>query len=98
MSRPKNRSGLIRAPRPAAPAPAPAPAPVQKQTGLGTIMKEGFAWGVGQSAAHAIMNRILVPALTSGPVNVPSVGKNPEYEQCMKEFNDETGCKHLLQG
>jgi hypothetical protein len=62
-------------------------------------MKEGFAWGVGQSAAHAIMNRILVPAL-SGPVDVPPVKTNssPEYEQCMKEFKDEAGCKHLLQG
>ncbi len=59
-------------------------------------MKEGFAWGVGQSAAHAIMNRVLVPAL-SGPVETPQKA-NPEYEQCMKEFKDEAGCKHLLQG
>lgn len=62
-------------------------------------MKEGFAWGVGQSAAHAIMNRILVPALTS-PVETSQkvVPTSPEYEQCMKEFKDEVGCKHLLQG
>lgn len=63
-------------------------------------MKEGFAWGIGQSAAHAIMNRVLVPAL-SGPVDVPSQKIAPtksEYEQCMKEFKDEAGCKHLLQG
>jgi hypothetical protein len=64
-------------------------------------MKEGFGWGIGQSAAHAIMNRVLMPALTSSaPIDLPPVKTNssPEYEQCMKEFKDEAGCKHLLQG
>jgi hypothetical protein len=62
-------------------------------------MKEGFAWGLGQSAAHAIMNRVLTPAVISEPAEISQkVNLSPEYEQCMKEFKDEAGCKHLLQG
>ena len=62
-------------------------------------MKEGFVWGVGQSAAHAIMNRVLMPALpVETPQKINHKNSSPEYEQCMKEFKDEAGCKHLLQG
>jgi hypothetical protein len=63
-------------------------------------MKEGFAWGLGQSAAHAIINRVLTPAVISESVEtkVAQKNSNSEYEQCIKEFKDEAGCKHLLQG
>jgi len=65
---------------------------IQKPSFLQT-MKEGVALGVGSSIGHRIVGSILGPAT----VNTTIVDKkNEEYEQCMKDNNDKTGCEHLL--
>jgi len=55
-------------------------------------MKEGLALGVGSSIGHRIVGSILGSANPA----VLSINKNDEYEQCIKDNNDKTGCEYLL--
>jgi len=77
----------------------------QERPTFGTIMKEGFAFGVGNSIAHRIFGPtvstvptpIATPIATPTPTPTPiTVSNNLEYVQCMKESqNNVEACKHL---
>jgi hypothetical protein len=53
-------------------------------------MKEGMAFGLGSSIGHRIVGSVLG---SSSPVLNT---KNEEYEKCVKENNDKSGCEYLL--
>ena len=53
-------------------------------------MKEGLAFGVGNSLAHRIVGTMGQPSLNK------LIDNNQEYEQCMKDNNDKLGCEHIL--
>jgi hypothetical protein len=54
-------------------------------------MKEGMAFGLGSSIGHRIVGSLL-GSNHSPPVDV----RNEEYEKCIKENNDKSGCEYLL--
>ena len=82
---------IVKAPAAPVPMRAPAPAP----TSTGSLVKEGFAWGLGNGIANTIVGSIFRPA--AAPVAVPAVPQAPsEYTQCMKDFEDQAACRHLL--
>jgi len=70
----------------------PAPIISQKPSFLQT-MKEGVALGVGSSLGHRLVGALLGPATVQNPIIDK---KQVEYEQCMKDNDDKTGCNHLL--
>jgi hypothetical protein len=56
-------------------------------------MKDGLSFGIGNSLGHRVVGAILGPST----VQIPTVPKkNEEYEQCIKDTNDKTGCEYLL--
>jgi hypothetical protein len=64
---------------------------------MGSMVKSGFSWGLGNGVANALVGSVLnnastIPASVSPSVSSPSV----EYVQCMKDFDDKEACKHLL--
>ena len=65
----------------------------QKPSFLQT-MKEGVALGVGSSIGHRIVGAIMGPLQTSQVQIVDT--KKEEYDQCMKDTNDKSGCEHIL--
>jgi len=68
------------------------PAIIPQRPSFLQTMKEGFALGVGSSIGHRIVGAVL------GPSNIPVVvKKNEEYEKCIKDNNDKSGCEYLLQ-
>jgi len=96
----------VRAPAPV-PVPAPASIPATKPTPtpplatFGQTVKEGLAFGIGQSVAHNVigsMFRTVTPVTTVAAVAAPvAVTEKPEYTQCMKEsFGDKELCKQFL--
>ena len=89
----------MRVPALAAPVPmrvpalaSPVPAPAAKSS-MGSLVKDGFAWGLGNGMAHALVGSIVRP---SAAVPVAAAQGSPEYVQCMKDFEDQAACKHLL--
>ena len=65
------------------------PSPVRPT--FGQTIKEGVAFGVGQSIAHRIVSGVL--GGNTNNVSCPDVAK-PEFIQCMKESNyDIEACK-----
>ena len=88
------------APALAAPAPAPVPAPASpvgpSQPSLSAIAKQGFGWGLGNAAAHSLVNSFFykTPDTVGEPTILPT--NSIEYTQCMKDFEDKEACKHLL--
>jgi len=59
------------------------------KSSLLNVVKEGFAFGIGSSIA----NRIVGGLLASTPQQKQeSIKMNPEFEQCMKEYNDTVLC------
>ena len=60
----------------------------QKPSFLQTV-KEGLAFGVGNSLGHRLVGSVISPTIVQ-----KSTVEN-EYEQCMKD-NDKAGCEHLL--
>jgi hypothetical protein len=60
---------------------------------MGSMVKSGFSWGLGNGVANALVGSVLNNAST-----VPSSVLSPsnEYVQCMKDFDDKEACKHLL--
>lgn len=67
------------------------PAIIPQKPSFLQTMKEGVALGVGSSIGHRIVGAIM------GPSIVQTIDKKQEeYEQCMKDNNDKTGCEHLL--
>ena len=75
---------------PAAPVPMRAPAPASATASMGSLVKDGFAWGLGNGSAHTMVGSIFRPAAVVATA-VPS-----EYTQCMKDFEDQAACRHLL--
>jgi hypothetical protein len=63
----------------------------QKSSFLQT-MKEGVALGVGSSLGHRLVGYVMGPTI----IQNPSVDNKEEYEKCMKDNNDKSGCEHLL--
>ena len=60
---------------------------------MGSMVKNGFSWGLGNGIANALVGSVLNNASTVPPsVSSPSV----EYVQCMKDFDDKEACKHFL--
>jgi hypothetical protein len=60
---------------------------------MGSMVKSGFSWGLGNGIANALVGSVLNNASTV-PTSVPS--SSVEYVQCMKDFDDKEACKHLL--
>ena len=104
----QKRSSIRPRTRLPSPVPSPVPSTVPRNipsvspapNSLGTLVKEGFAWGLGNAVAHRVFGSIwpsAAPATTVvPPVQLPT--KTPEYQQCMQDFNDLAACKHLLDG
>ena len=67
------------------------PAIIPQKPSFLQTMKEGVALGVGSSIGHRI-----VGAVMGSPVIQTVDNKKEEYEQCMKDNNDKTGCEHIL--
>ena len=70
------------------------PALIPQKPSFLQTMKEGVALGVVSSIGHRIVGAIMGPLQTSQVQTVDT--KKEEYEQCMKDNNDKTGCEHLL--
>ena len=82
---------------PAVPVPMRAPAPAPTSTG--SLVKDGFAWGLGYGIAHTIVGSIFRPAAAAAAVPAAAVAVpqvSSEYTQCMKDFEDQAACRHLL--
>lgn len=62
----------------------PAIIPAQRPSFLQT-MKEGVAFGVGNTIAHKIIGSI--------PNTIKTTERSVEYEQCMEEYNDKAACE-----
>jgi len=92
------RSSVKNSVRAPAPAPATKPTPTPPLATFGQTVKEGLAFGIGQSVAHNIigsMFRTVAPVAT--PVATVAVTEKPEYSNCMKEsFGDKEICKQFL--
>jgi len=70
------------------------PALIPEKPSFLQTMKEGVALGVGSSIGHRLVGAIMGPLQTSQVQPVDK--KKEEYEQCMKDTNDKTGCEHIL--
>ena len=87
-----------------APIPATKPTPTPPLATFGQTVKEGLAFGIGQSVAHNVigsMFRTVTPVTTAAAVAAPvatvAVTEKPEYTKCMKEsFGDKEMCKQFL--
>lgn len=61
------------------------PALIPQKPSFLQTMKEGFAFGIGNTIAHKIIGSI--PNTIKGP-------EHPiEYEECMKEYDDKAACE-----
>ena len=68
--------------------------PVSTAPSLASSVKQGFGWGLGNAAAHTLMNSVFSKPVVAEPAALPSF--SVEYKQCMKDFEDKEACKHLL--
>ena len=70
------------------------PAIIPQKPSFLQTMKEGVALGIGSSIGHRIVGAVLGSAHVP---HVPTVDtKNEEYEKCIKDNNDKSGCEYLL--
>ena len=69
------------------------PAIIPQRPSFLQTMKEGVAFGVGNAIAHRIVGSIMGPAIVQNPIIDK---KQEEYEQCIKDNNDKSGCEHIL--
>jgi hypothetical protein len=68
-----------------------------KESSFGSVVKQGFGWGLGNSIAHSLMNTVSNSLIVSDPVpKVELDSKQLAYKQCMVDFDDKESCKHLL--
>ena len=69
------------------------PALIPQKSSFLQTMKEGVALGVGSSLGHRLVGSVMGPTI----IQKPSVdNKQEEYEKCMKDNDDKSGCEHLL--
>lgn len=74
--------------------PAIAPSSSAAVPGLGQIMKEGMAFGVGNAVAHNIIGRLF--GVSSSTVVPVTPAKVHAYEHCMElTQNNQEVCEHL---
>jgi hypothetical protein len=67
------------------------PAIIPQRPSFLQTMKEGLALGIGSSIGHRIVGAVL------GTAHTPAVNtKNEEYEKCIQDTNDKSGCEYLL--
>ena len=69
------------------------PVPI-KESSFGSAIKQGFGWGLGNSLAHSLINKI-----TSKPEPISAIkldSRESDYKQCMLNFDDKEACKYLL--
>ena len=72
------------------------PVPV-KESSFGSVIKQGFGWGLGNSIAHTLMNTIISKPEVSESVSTIKLDSIPlDYKQCMLDFDDKEACKHML--
>jgi len=57
-------------------------------------MKEGVAFGVGNSIGHRIVGAFMGPSQTQMPLQNTN-NKQKEYEQCIEEYDDKTICDEM---
>ena len=67
------------------------PSPSTPPTSVGSMVKSGFSWGLGNGVANALVGSVFNKVSTT-----PSTDSSVEYVQCMKDFDDKEACKHLL--
>ena len=68
-----------------------------KESSFGSVVKQGFGWGLGNSLAHSLMNTVSNSLIVCDPVpKVELDSKQVAYKQCMVDFDDKESCKHLL--
>jgi hypothetical protein len=89
------------------PTPVPAQMPVNSRPSFLQAIKEGLAFGVGNSIGHRIVSAVSgEPTLRVGAVSgepTPRVSISPkqtkleEYEQCMQKYDDVIVCKKILE-
>lgn len=82
---------------------APTVAPADSSTG--SLLKDGFVWGLGNGLAHTLVNSVFRSVTVGSAVSavpavpVPTTGSSQasvEYAQCMKDFDDPVACRSLL--
>ena len=61
---------------------------------MGSMVKSGFSWGLGNGVANALVGSVLNKGSVDPSLSVPA--PSHEYVQCMKDFDDKEACKHLL--
>ena len=75
--------------------------PIASTPTMGSMVKSGFSWGLGNGIANTLVGSMFNKVSTvpsSVPPSVPPSVPSPsnEYIQCMKDFDDKEACKHLL--
>jgi len=81
--------------------PLPSPFPSAPSPSFANVAKQGFSWGIGNALAHTVINKMmgLGPTVAADPIT-PTTNTGPKevaYMQCVKDFGDAEGCKHLLE-
>ena len=61
-----------------------------KESSFGSMVKQGFGWGLGNSLAHRLFT-----TTSETPIPEP-VSTQLTYKQCMLDFDDEAACKQYL--
>ena len=108
----RRRSNKAIATVPKTPLPSPFPSAAAKEPSFASVAKQGFSWGIGNALAHTVINRMIGPGPAESTItstssqnsgqnssqnsNQNSSRKQVAYTQCMKDFADAEGCKHLL--
>jgi hypothetical protein len=67
------------------------PSVIPKESSFGSMVKQGFGWGLGNSLAHRLINTVSDKPIVSEPVSTQLT-----YKQCMLDFDDEAACKQYL--
>jgi hypothetical protein len=70
-----------------------APIITQKSSFFQT-MKEGLAFGVGNSIGHRMVGSFMGPSQIQKPLQTTDTNQK-EYDQCMKEYDNKTICHEL---
>jgi hypothetical protein len=70
-----------------------APINRQKSSSFQTI-KEGVAFGLGNSIAHRIVGAFMTPSQIQMPLENTN-NKQKEYEQCIKEYDNKSVCDEM---
>lgn len=64
---------------------------------FGSMVKQGFGWGLGTSLAHRLIGPVIHTPVVSEPVSTIKLDSTQlTYKQCMVEFDDEAACKQYL--